>query len=168
MPILKQPSSIFSQESSFKDTPQNPSKSPLKTMPRHLLSCYNILRFLNSRDAKIKLMYALNYFRSVQKRFALDLREFGTRDRIDGAVQIPFTQSSEANSTAVNNLMSSAKQVDHRLNAHENQQHILAGEGKKMTVFDEEQIASVKDLASLRFYKVHGIFNSRVFHTCPG
>jgi len=89
-------------------------------MPRHLLSCYNMLRFLNSRDAKIKLMYALNYFRSIQKRFALDLREFGTRDRIDGAVQIPFTQSNEANSTAVNNLMSTAKQIDHRLNAHEN------------------------------------------------
>jgi hypothetical protein len=30
-----------------------------------LLSTYGLLRFLESRDAKKKLLYALNYFRAI-------------------------------------------------------------------------------------------------------
>lgn len=42
-------------------------------------------------------MYTLNYFRSIQKRLALDLREFASRDRIDSHFVNPFIQSKEAN-----------------------------------------------------------------------
>jgi len=52
-------------------------------VPQHLVVTFNTLRYMESRDAKTRLLYYLNYFRAVQKRFALDLREFGTRDRID-------------------------------------------------------------------------------------
>jgi hypothetical protein len=42
-------------------------------------------------------MYCLNYFRAIQKRLALDLREFGTRDRVDSHQVNPFIFSEEAN-----------------------------------------------------------------------
>jgi hypothetical protein len=45
---------------------------------------------MNSRDAKTKVMYTLNYFRSIQKRLMLDLREFGTRERVLGDVVDPL------------------------------------------------------------------------------
>jgi hypothetical protein len=57
--------------------------STLRFVPQHLVVTFNTLRYMESRDAKTRLLYYLNYFRAVQKRFALDLREFGTRDRID-------------------------------------------------------------------------------------
>lgn len=38
---------------------------------------------------------------------------------------------------------------------------------KKMTVFDEEVIAEMKDMATLRGYKTNGLFNNRIFDTCP-
>ena len=34
----------------------------------------------------MKLLYTLNCFRSIQKRMTLDLREFGTRDRVMGDI----------------------------------------------------------------------------------
>lgn len=36
-----------------------------------------------------------------------------------------------------------------------------------MTVFDEEVIAEMKDMATLRGYKTNGLFNNRIFDTCP-
>ena len=57
---------------------------------------------MSSRDLKTRILYTLNYFRSVQKRFAIDLREFATRDRIDGVIANPYIQSQEASNFAVN------------------------------------------------------------------
>jgi hypothetical protein len=45
---------------------------------------------MSSRDEKTRILYTLNYFRSVQKRLAIDLREFATRDRIDGVIANPY------------------------------------------------------------------------------
>ena len=59
---------------------------------------------MKSRDYKIKLLYCLNYFRSIQKRLMLDLREFGTRERIYGDQVQPFTAPSEASRTAQRNV----------------------------------------------------------------
>ena len=61
--------------------------NPLLQMPIHLLNSYYLLRHLRSRDTKIKLLHTLNYFRSVQKRLTLDLREFATRDRVMGNME---------------------------------------------------------------------------------
>lgn len=36
-----------------------------------------------------------------------------------------------------------------------------------MTVFDSNAINEMKDMASLRGYKTSGLFNSKIFHTCP-
>jgi len=57
-------------------------------------------------------MYTLNYFRSVQKRLALDLREFATRDRIEGHLSNPFIQSKEANHNIINQSNLAAKSFD--------------------------------------------------------
>ena len=60
------------------------NKNSLRHLPHHLIHAYYILRHMKSRDYKTQLLYALNYFRAVQKRLMLDLREFGTRERIAG------------------------------------------------------------------------------------
>lgn len=36
-----------------------------------------------------------------------------------------------------------------------------------MTVFDEEAIKKISNMACLRAYKSNGIFNAKVFSTCP-
>ena len=37
----------------------------------------------------------------------------------------------------------------------------------KMTVFDDEAIKNLNDMASLRGYKCNGLFNNKVYSTCP-
>ena len=37
----------------------------IKQLPTHLLAAYFTLRFMESRDAKTRIMYTLNYFRSI-------------------------------------------------------------------------------------------------------
>lgn len=51
-------------------------------LPDHMLHAYYMLRHLKIRDFKTKILYALNYFRSIQKRFTLDLEELYTRDKV--------------------------------------------------------------------------------------
>lgn len=36
-----------------------------------------------------------------------------------------------------------------------------------MTVFDEDAIKDMTDMATLRGYKANGLFNSKIFNTCP-
>jgi len=60
----------------------------LEPMPVHMIKAYYQLRLLKSRDLKLQLIHTLNYFRSVQKRLSHDVREFTTRDRAMGGVEI--------------------------------------------------------------------------------
>ena len=61
---------------------------------------------MKSRDYKQKLLYCLNYFRAIQKRMMLDLREFGTRERILGDLTQPIIPAEESNKTAQQNANS--------------------------------------------------------------
>ena len=51
-----------------------------------MLFAHYLLSAVTARESKTKLLYTLNAFRSIQKRLALDLREFGTRDRVMGDI----------------------------------------------------------------------------------
>ena len=81
----------------------------LRVLPQHLIVAYYTLRFMKSRDGKTRILYTLNYFRAIQKRLAIDLREFGSRDRIDTQLSNPFVQSKEANQQVLNQANFSAK-----------------------------------------------------------
>jgi hypothetical protein len=37
----------------------------------------------------------------------------------------------------------------------------------KMTIFDDEQIEKMKNMASVRSYKLNGLFNNQILNTCP-
>ena len=63
------------------------AKNQFSAMPTHLLNSYYLLRHMRTRDIKIKLLSTLNYFRAVQKRLTLDMREFATRDRVMGNME---------------------------------------------------------------------------------
>lgn len=53
-------------------------------LPDHLIHAYYMLRHLRIRDYKVKIMYTLNYFRSIQRKLAFDLNEMDTRDTVLG------------------------------------------------------------------------------------
>ena len=46
-----------------------------------LVKCYYSLRYLKIRNCKKKLLSVVNYFRSVQRILALDLKQFVTREK---------------------------------------------------------------------------------------
>jgi hypothetical protein len=78
----------------------------LFNMPDHLVQAYYLLRHLNLRDYKIKIQYIANYFRSVQKRLALELDEMETRDRILGDLE--FKPPGDASRISVKNISDDA------------------------------------------------------------
>jgi hypothetical protein len=49
-----------------------------------LLFANYLLRCLDAREHKTKLLYTLNTFRAIQRRITIELREMGTRDRVLG------------------------------------------------------------------------------------
>ena len=57
-------------------------KNSLFEASQHLLFANYLVMLLKAREHKIKLLYTLNCFRSIQKRIALELRELGSRDRV--------------------------------------------------------------------------------------
>lgn len=59
---------------------------------------------MKSRDNKTKILYALNFCRAIQKRLALDLREFGTRERIDSHLTQPYVHSTDTDKKVVTNV----------------------------------------------------------------
>jgi len=64
---------------------------------------------MHSRDCKTKILYTLNYFRSIQKRIAIDLREFGTRERMDTHMKSdPFIRSKESNQNVISHSQTAA------------------------------------------------------------
>jgi hypothetical protein len=78
-------------------------KNNLSYLPQHLIHAFYVLRHMRSRDSKMRLMYCLNFFRSVQKRMALDLREFGSRERVAGDTNHPYVPPTEGDKIAKQN-----------------------------------------------------------------
>jgi hypothetical protein len=62
--------------------------SILRILPHHYIHAQHTLRHMQIRDTKTKLLYTLNFFRAIQKRLALDLREFAGRDIVSSQVDI--------------------------------------------------------------------------------
>jgi len=71
-------------------------RTSLLNIQQNLVQSHSILRYMNSRQAKTNILYCLNYFRSIQKRLMIDLREFGTRERMLGDVVDPYIAPEEA------------------------------------------------------------------------
>lgn len=63
---------------------QDPKIPNIDALSHNLTKCYYTLRFILTRDYKIKLFNVVNYFRAIQRRLALDMREFMTREKALG------------------------------------------------------------------------------------
>jgi len=96
---------------------------------------------------------------------AIDLREFATRDRLESHQPNPFVHSKEANQSVLNQALFASKAYE---KVAQNKKADVLQLGKNMTVFDEQAIEKMRDMASFRSYKIHGLFNNKVFSTCPG
>jgi hypothetical protein len=59
---------------------------------------------MKSKELKTKILYTLNYFRAIQKRLMLDLREFGTRERVVGDVSDPIIPPSEVDPQIIDTI----------------------------------------------------------------
>ena len=81
-----------------------PALKGMRATPQHLLVSLYSLRYMHSRDNKTKILYTLNFYRAIQKRLTLDLREFGTRERIDSHLSQPFVHSSDSDKRIVNSI----------------------------------------------------------------
>lgn len=57
---------------------------PVDNLSHNLTRCYYTLRLIRTRDLKIKLFHVVNYFRSIQRVLAFDMREMLTRERALG------------------------------------------------------------------------------------
>ena len=58
-------------------------KNSLFDANQQLLFAHYLLQCISARDSKNQLLYTLNAFRSIQKRITLELRELGSRDRVE-------------------------------------------------------------------------------------
>ncbi len=67
---------------------------------------------MKSRDNKTKILYALNFCRAIQKRLCLDLREFGTRERVESHLNQPYVHSTDADKKVVTNINLSKSPYD--------------------------------------------------------
>lgn len=52
----------------------------IEPIPHHIVKAYYLLRYIKTRDKKIKIMNALNYMREIQKKLTLEMMELGSRD----------------------------------------------------------------------------------------
>ena len=119
------------------------SKTGLRMTPQHLLVSFFTLRYMKTRDNKTKILYALNFCRAVQKRLCLDLREFGTRERIDSHLNQPYVHSTDADKKVVNNVNMSKSPYEGSADnptkfagAGKTKTDMTATKYEKMTVFD--------------------------------
>jgi hypothetical protein len=71
-------------------------------LPEHLVHIFYMLRHLRIRDHKVKIMYALNYYRSVQRRLTFDMHEMSTRDTVLGDQE--FKPPTDATRTSSKNM----------------------------------------------------------------
>lgn len=95
---------------------------------------------MKSRDCKTKILYALNFCRAVQKRLCLDLREFGTRERIDSHLSQPYVHSTDADRKVVTNVNLSKNPFEGMID-DPTRAGIIGENGiEKMTVFDPKVI----------------------------
>jgi hypothetical protein len=101
----------------------------------------------------------------------MDLREFGTRERMNSYLSQPFIHSSDANKGIVNKANYTSGGLDKSKSGDGKRSKDLEAAEKafehKMTVFDEAVISDMKNMASLRLYKCNGTFNNQIFSTCP-
>ena len=63
------------------------TNSYLRKMPAHLVQCYMTLKHMRMRNNKNKLHKVLNFYRSIQKRVVLELREFSGREAVNNKVR---------------------------------------------------------------------------------
>lgn len=64
-------------------TPIDTTGSDLRRLPVHLVQCYYTLKHMQLRDSKTRLLKIFNFFRSIQKRIVLELKEFSRREVVN-------------------------------------------------------------------------------------
>jgi hypothetical protein len=137
---------------------------PLK---QNLIKSFYTLRLLKSREIKVKMIQALNYFRGVQRRLAHDVREFFSRDRALGGQKFEESligpqfgkdelgnlKAKKCGTSGPGNVMASRITRD------------LEKESNNMT--ENEDGEKVKDPISLKGYKFNKCFNPLLSSTNP-
>ena len=109
------------EHASYHNKDDGAPKNSLLHLQQNLVQSLNTLRYMNSREAKTKILYTLNYFRSIQKRLMLDQREFGTRERVVGDVIDPILPAEEADSQLVDTYNMVLANTNKMVNMAENQ-----------------------------------------------
>lgn len=136
---------------------------PLK---QNLIKSYYTLRLLKSREAKSRLIQALNYFRGVQKRLAFDVREFFTRERALGGQKVEETLiGPQFGKDEFGNLKAKkgGSQGPGGVNANRINRELENEDHVHVSIDGEKRL----DPISLKGYKFNQCFRPELSSTCP-
>ena len=114
-----------------------------------LIKAYLQLRHLKLLEEKRNLIHRLNYFRSIQRRLALDMREYSTREKAMGDINIISNTEPNSNLKPPEQAMHSSSSM----NLHKR--------------FGQTRILDPNSLYGLHKYKKEGHFETLETSTCP-
>ncbi|CDW75700.1 UNKNOWN [Stylonychia lemnae] len=147
--------------------------SILRVLPKHYIQSMYTLRHMKIRDTKTKLLYALNFFRAVQKRLTLDLREFVGREVVSQNVDSQPPQEAiytgKSSQIISGNINYSFKQTDKTLDKNEPkiEPQLKDENDVEDNEHDEDQQFDKTNLLDVKKWKYNGQFHNHMLNTCP-
>ena len=138
---------------------------------------------MKMKDTKTKLLYVLNFFRSIQKRMCLDLREFSGKEIVNDSIQAVPPQEATYLGRAAQTISGN---ISHQLKpGEEEKQQELRDDIKRQS--QEKRAAEVGDnkdenedesdikanqfdkqnLLDIRKWRLNNKFHNQMLSTCP-
>lgn len=137
------------------------TNSYLRKIPAHLIQCYMTLKHMRMRDNKNKLLKVLNFYRSIQKRIVLELREFSGREAVNNKVRQKAPEESYY-------LDQKSQCLDENLtdSTHKEAQ-VIRSLDEKQQELEMEEDENISNLVSIKRWKYKGQFINKFLNTCP-
>ena len=124
-----------------------------------------LLTNVKSREAKTKLLYLLNAFRSIQKRITLELRELGSRDRVtfDCNVVKPKEKTTNTQSMDETDIDVNNENMTQTMNAAKKSGGVDIEDSKASTITN----VVMEELVDINRYRMNNLFHNGILSTCP-
>ena len=125
-----------------------------------------MLRHLKIRDTKTKVLYTLNFFRAVQKRLALDLREYADKEIVSPSVDIQAPQEASYIGSTKSKVIGDNLFLKNVNLKEEDKEKI---ESSRRSRENNEVIQQKHHVIDIKKWKSSkgGVFNEIMLSTCP-
>ena len=143
------------------------TNSPLRKLPAHLVQCYLTLKHMGIRQNKNRLLKILNFYRSVQKRVVLELKEFSRREVLNNDVKVKPPEEA----FYVGDKASSVTENFQNMGLDKDKEGCECGDPiRKKRDEDDDNLDEDEDIATLvdiKRWKYNGQYVNRFLDTCP-